>query len=200
MKIRSDLLKIQPMVDKQGKSVEPEQQVVQRVIQTDLPTTMQRGGKQVGTIPGEIVYTSTAGEMAQAMRRPCFSCAKFSRRAWKALYARWADPTTPIDERNQLNGIRAALLQTSNAKIQDRHLSQEGDMDVEHALSVLGGCEPLTEVRSTPVIVCPTGSCPGEVCTPTQPNGFYVAKDKAAERMGSATFDNLMKVATGKKL
>lgn len=201
MKIRQDLLRVRSNpYDDRGEKIEPEQQPAQRVLTTDAEVSMQ-GGAAVGTLPTQIVYETTAGELARAMRHPCFSCKNFDARSWGRLYLRMTDPTAPLDQRQELNAIRAALLTTRNAKLQNRHVSEkEGDMDPEHALSQLGICRPLTEIHGTPVIVHPLGGCPPEVCTTTEPNGLYDPKDTDADRMGSKTFDNVMKLATGKPL
>lgn len=170
---------------------------MERVISTDIPAGMQ-GGRQVGTIPGEVIFESTAGKMAGAIRNPCFSCKFFNRPAWLKLKAAWDDPTAPIDKRKQLNGIRAALLESNNARIGEKSQTLEGELDVEHALGLLGICQPMTEIDGNPVIVYPQASCPDTVCTPQQPEGFYLAKDRDADRMGSEAYDKIMRLAVGK--
>lgn len=200
MKIKADLLRVRSVpVDDKGQKMEPEAQPAQRILKTDSEVTT-RDGKKLGSIPTDIVYETSAGELAQAMRHPCFQCKHFDQKAWFKLFRSWTDPGAPKAMREQLNAIRAALLTTNNAKLADQHVSQEGDMDVEHALSQLGICRVLTEVHNDAIIVHPTGGCPPEICTPTQPDGFYEAKDKDADRLGSQTFDNVMKLATGKPL
>jgi len=198
MRIKADFLRVKPALALNGDKLEPEQMPMQRVMTTDVPASMQ-GGRTVGTIPTEIITETSVGEIASAIRNPCFSCKRFNAVAWKKLFDRWNDPTSPIDERNQLNSIRAALLTTSNAKLQEAHIPEDNDMDVEHAIASLGMCEALTEVLSAPIIVHPTSGCPAEYCTPAQPNGFYKPKDRDHERMGSKVFDNVMRMATGKR-
>lgn len=199
MKIKSDIFRIRTFPrDDKGDKIEPEAQPMQRVLSTDAPFTPQRGGPTAGSIPTEIIYEGSVGDFAEAIRRPCFSCKNFNREAWARIYARWNDPTAPIEMRQKLNGIRAALLESQNATIADRHTSAEGDLDVEHALSTLGVCHPLSEINGAAVITYPTGGCPAEVCGPTQPHGFYKPKDVESERLGSATFDNLMRAAVSK--
>jgi len=198
MKIKADLLRVKTgPYNHNGEKVEPEQQGVQRVIRTEFDANKKGEGK-VGVIPGEIIYNTTAGEVARAMRSPCFSCVHFNRKAWAQLFTYWNNPDSPIDVRKQLNGLRASLLQTSNAEIVDKSMSQEGDMDVEHALSLMGVCEPLSEINRDPVIVHPLSHCPDEVISPTQPDGLYKPKSKDAEKMGSQVFDNVMRLAQGK--
>lgn len=198
MKIKSDMLRIRTVpFDDKGQKMEPEQQPVQRVIHTDSPATM-RNGQMVGTLPTNIVMDTTVAEMVPGMRRPCFSCKHFDRRNWKELFRLWSEPTAPIEKRRELNAIRAALLETNNAEIQHRHDSEEGMM-VEHAISTLGICRPLTEIDKNPVIVYPKACCPANLITADKPHGLYEPKNKDNERMGSQTFDNLMKAARGEK-
>jgi len=200
MRIKADLLRVHtgPYAPT-GERIEPEQQPAQRVLVTEFPTGMQGTNQQIGAVKGEIIYDVTVGEAAKQARHPCISCRNFDRRAWRKLYIHWSNPATSIEERKLLNGIRTALLETENAKISDRHAALDGDMDVEHALSVLGVCRPLTEINKDPVIVYPTGGCPADVCTPTSPDGLWVAKDLDAEKMGSSVFDNIMNTAQGRK-
>lgn len=201
MKIKADLLRVKVrQFNDINEKVEPEQQTVQRVLQTDAEVSLNTArNKTVGLINSEIVYETTAGEMARAMRHPCFSCKNFNKRAWRELFVSMAADTAPMEKRQELNNIRAALLTTKNAKLQDRHVSQEGDMDVEHAISQLGICMPLTEIHGEPVVVHPTGGCPPEVCGATNPDGFYKSKDLDADKMGSKTFDNVMRLAQGQR-
>lgn len=202
MRIKADLLKIRNFPrDDVGNKIEPEQQPLQRVLVTDgAPVSMQGSGEVKGTIPAEIVYNTSVGEFANALRRPCHSCKRFDTRWWLKMKALCEDPTGPKENRAWLNGIRAYLLETQNATIQSSHVSQEGDMDVEHALSVLGVCQPLTEINGDPVIVYPTGACPNEICTPDKPHGYYDAKDRDNERMGSSVYDDIMRKATGARV
>jgi hypothetical protein len=198
MRIKADLLRVKTGLAPDGSKVEPEAQPMQRALVTDFSASSQQG-TALGQMKGEIVYDTTAGEMAQAMRRPCFTCKSFDKRAWKKLFLYWNDPLSPMHEREQLNGVRAAILGTNNAKIVEKSQGSDGDMDVEHALSLLGICRPLTEIHSAPVIVYPTGGCPPEVCNSTQPHGLYEPKAKEDERLGSQVFDNVMRLAQGKR-
>lgn len=203
MKIRADKIRIRTVpFDDKGDKMEPEAQPVQRIFETESQVTSQDGTLK-GATPTQVIYETTVGELATAMRSPCFSCKHFDAHAWQKILSVWNDPTSSLEQRAQLNQCRAALLQTGNAELQEAHtnpLDKEQDMDVEHALSVLGICRPISEIMREPVIVYPTSSCPGEFCTPTQPNGFYDAKDKDADRLGSATYDNVLKTALGQKL
>lgn len=199
LKIKADVLRIRnSALNAKGEKLEPEQQPAQRVLVTEFDASMQ-GGPKKGAIKGEVVYESTAGQLAAAIRNPCWSCSHFDKVAWKRLHSAWGDPTAPIDSRKQLNGIRAALLETSNAQIIEKSQTQEGDMDVEHAMGLLGICRPLTEIDGNPVIVSPKGGCPDSVCTPSQPDGFFRPKDRAVERSNASNYDTILNLARGKK-
>ena len=200
MRIKKEFLRFRTApYDDAGQKIEPEQQPVQKVMEIDAPASM-RGGPAVGSIPTQVIQEMSVGELASAMRKPCFSCKHFDRRAWKLLVARWNSPNSPVEERQYLNMVRAGLLQTKNADIVSKSTGTDGDMDVEHALLMLGICRTLTEVQNAPIIVHPTGACPAEVCTPTQPDGFYQPKTTKAERMGSQTYDNIIRTAQGKTI
>lgn len=197
MKIREELLRITTVKkDEAGEHVEPEQQRVQQVTPMDFAASM-RDGRAVGTLPGEIIRETTAGEMALAMRKPCFSCKHFDRAAWKKLYFKWNDPGSPMEMRNFLQNIRAHLLETQNVELVDKHQTQEGDLDVEHAILAMGVCRPLTEITNDVAIVYPRATCPPNVCSPDKPDGLYEPKHTEAERMGSAVYDRVMRTAQG---
>lgn len=199
MKIKADLLRIgHGALSPKGEKLEPEEKPVERVLVTDFDANM-KSGQHVGSIPGSIHYRDTAGDFAQKMRSQCWSCKHFNNDAWRA-YRRSVELSDSMERRRELNAIRAALLDTGNAQIQERHTSQEGDMDVEHALSVLGICKAMTETFQDPVIVYPIGTCPDDVCGPTNPSGLFVPKDIDSEKAGNSAFDQIMRRAQGTAL
>lgn len=199
MKIKAKYLKIRSgnLYDDAGQRIEAEQQPAVQVIESEAVTELQRG-PVVGSIPMQIITETTAGEAAQIERFKCKGCKFFDPRAWAALRRKWDDPSAPMDERRQLNGIRAAILDTQDIKFFERHAGADGDMDVEHALSELGICQALSELRNGPTIVSKFGACPDETVTAAAPHGLYRPKDRTAEKMGSAAFDSVMKTALGR--
>lgn len=198
MKIRKDILNIRAgLRDDVGERIEPEQQLVQRVIDAPAATTASHSGQQVGTMRSEIVVSSSAAEVAAVVKTPCWSCKHFDRETWLKVKSKAEGPLGSQEDRKFLNKIRAALLDSGNAELHERHVSQEGDMDVEHALAHLGVCRPLTEMDNDMVVVYPLATCPASTVTATQPNGLYEAKDKEAKRAGSAAYDMVMKRAAG---
>lgn len=199
MKIRADLLKISSNgMTADGVKAEPEQQQVQRVIQTDTPVNLTGTEKTAGNIPAEIVTFSTAGEMAQTVSRQCGNCRHFDGEEFVRTIRLADSPAAPMEQRAAVNNIRAGLLQTQNARLGEMHSGQDGDMDVEQALNACGFCTALTEHYSEPVGVHPLSSCPSEVKTPAAPNGFYKPKNRSAMRQGAKNYDAVMNQAAGK--
>lgn len=200
MKIKADYLRIRNVpFDAEGKPVEPEQQPVQREIQTSFDVTGNMTGQHFGSLPSQIIVENhTVQDFVPMARWKCKGCKHFDREAWKKLMAAWEDPSAPIEQRKYLNGIRGMLHETGNADILKRHNDGSGGLDVDHALKTLGICRPMSEIKQAPIIVYPTSSCPIEVCSAEQPQGFYTPKDREAERQGSEAFDKLMRAAQGR--
>lgn len=200
LRIKADLLKVRSVpFDEGGQKVEPEQQPAARIMVVDggAPVDMNRTGKHVGSIPAQIIAETTAGEVANTMRSKCFQCKNFNMAAWKKLRLLWGNSSDP-DVFQKLNRVRYALLTTQNPEVARRSEGIDGDFDAEHAISQLGICEPLSEINRDPVIVSPISTCPDEVCTKDAPRGLFVPKDKEHERLGSAAFDQIMRMAEGK--
>lgn len=179
-----------------GEKLEPEQQPAQRVMATDAAVSM-RGGPQVGSIPTEIVADGTAGEFANAVRSKCFTCKHFDHKGWNQLRLYWGNSQNK-DLFEKLNKVRYALLTTQNPELARRSEGLDGDFDVEHSLTQMGICRPLTEMNGAAVIVSPISTCPDEVCTPAAPVGLYLPKDKEHERLSNVGYDKIMRMATGK--
>ena len=198
MKIKNDMIKIQTAaMDAQGNKLEPEAQPAARVISTDANVN-GTNQKALGALNSEIVLQTTAGEIANGVRRQCFQCKHFDTDAFRQ-YRRNCEVSPHMDKRREINAIRAALLETQNVRIAERHVDKDGEMDAEHALQFLGICHPLTEIHSDAVVVYPIGTCPDEVCTPSQPNGLFTPKSSEADRQSAKSFDEIMLRAAGKK-
>lgn len=197
LRIRSDILRVgSTAMTMKGEKLEPEAQPAQRVMMTDAAVSM-RGSGQIGSIPTEIVADGTAGEFANAMRSKCFTCKNFDAKAWTQLRLYWGN-SSDKDLFEKLNKVRYALLTTQNPELSRRSEGMDGDFDVEHSVSQLGLCKPMTEMNQDPVIVSPISTCPDQVCTPSNPSGLYVPKDREHERLGSSAYDKIMRMATGR--
>lgn len=200
MKIKADYLRIRNVpFDEAGNPIEPEQQPVQREMVLDVNVNGSLTGQHLGQVPGQIIVENATVDDYVAMSRwKCKGCKNFDMPAWKKLMRAWEDPTAPMEQRKYLNGVRAALHESGNASIVERHNDGSGELDVDHALKTLGICRPMSEIHQAPIIVYPMSCCPADVCTPTQPQGLYVPKDRESERQGSEAFDKLMRAAQGR--
>lgn len=197
LRIRSDVLKVRHHpFDARGHKVEPEQQPVTRVLSTDAAVSMQRGGPPIGSIPTEIITEGSAGEFASSVRSKCFTCKNFDHKAWEKLRLYWGNSSDKTLFA-KLNGVRYSLMVTNNADLSRRSEGIDGDFDVEHSLSQMGLCKPLTEINQDPVIVSPISTCPDNVCTPANPTGLYVPKDKEHARLANSAYDKIMRMAMG---
>ncbi len=201
LRIKSDLLKVRMLPhDDVGQKIEPEQQPAARVMTVEggAPVNMRGNDQQVGQIPTQIIAETTAVEAANAMRFKCFMCQNFDQKAWNKIRLIWGN-SSDKELFKRLNGVRMALGMTTNQEIARRSQGRDEDFDIEHALTQLGICHPLTEINgSGVVIVSPISTCPDDVCTVSNPQGLFQAKDKDHEKIGSAAFDSIMQMAAGK--
>ncbi len=203
MKIRNDLLRVASgMAHVDGTKAEPEEQPVERRLIVDSDTTTADGQATKTNVPVHIVSEMSAGVLAKKLSAPCSTCAYFDRKPWlKLLAITEADGTTaPLHVREQINEVRASLLMTNNASLNEMHTGSEGDMDVEHALHSMGFCRALTENNADheEVIVHPTGCCPAEVISESAPMGFYKVKDSIAKKEAVSAYDAVFRQAQGK--
>ena len=197
MKIRRDLLQIASGVrHADGTKAEPEQQPVQRVIETTAATTA--GGSNVGQMPVRFVSEMSAGELAQTASRTCSTCKHFDHALFQKVLRNADHPAAPLEKRQAVSEIRAALLMSGNANLNDMHSGLDGDFDVEAAMKSCGVCRALTQRDDDLNVFHPLASCPAHVISPTSPHGFYVAKDNAAKKEASQNYDAVLRQAQGK--
>ena len=189
MKIKRELLQLAHVAD--GKC-EPEEVAARRLYQGSTGVSLQ-GGAEAGGIPLQIEAPTTAGEIAAQQQRPCTACAHFDNKCWLATKRAWE--SGDIERRKDLNRIRFAIVGTGNAAISNASEGADGDLDVEHAVNMLGVCRAMTQANGDAVIVHPLGGCPDTVCGPTQPHGFFSPKDSDVERHGAKLYDAVMQQA-----
>jgi hypothetical protein len=202
LKIKKDfMLKIPDyQVDKDGTKVEPEQMLAERAIDVEGPMRGSIDGQVKGNLATEVVYTDTVGQFAQGIRRPCATCAFFQNPAWRRYYQSIERGDDPVDKK-WLNGVRAALLGTQNASFHDQHQGQDGELDVEHALSSLGICPVYTELLNPPgqpidpIIVHPMGVCPEQDPRGNQLPVLYKPATREQGRAGDEAYDEIMYAA-----
>lgn len=197
MKLRMDRLKIQSGgTDAKGHKVDPEGQILEREIA--IQADMTHGGRPIaGSIPTSVVFETTAGQFAEAMRSPCWNCKFFDNKGSQDLIRRWDASDAPKDKRSFVNQMRGNIIGTKDPEFIKRHMTGEGEISVNHALMSLGICRALTEIQGDVVFVDPTSTCPDELCGPGRPNGMWESKDAAAERHGNKIYDGIMKRAAG---
>ncbi len=210
MKIRSDLLKISSgALNVKGEKLEPEEQLARREVTVDAPVKHGFGaqGTNVGVIPSKIITDQTAGQQAHAMRSLCGNCIHFRNREWLHDLKQADSPTSPIEKRRAVNKIRAAILQTQSPEVVKQAGGADGDIDVEHALRQLGYCMALFEFfkgagksnEEAVTLVHPASSCPADVRSVGNPDGFFQYASPEARKAADANFDRIMQTAQGKK-
>lgn len=199
MKIRSDLLQVRSGGrHEDGTKAEAEEQPVARVLTTDAPVTMSTGAATNQSMRTEIVAESTAGQMADALSHTCGQCKWFDNRGFQEAIRKSDHPAAPIDVRQTVNDIRAALLMTGNASMENRHTGVDGDTDVEAMMMACGFCKALTEHFKDDVIVYPLSACPAEVRDQSRPYGYFEPANRGAVKAGNAARDNILMRASGK--
>jgi hypothetical protein len=211
MKIRGDLLKISSgALNVKGEKLEPEEQLVRREVTVDSQVNLGPGlggGKKVGVIPTKIVTETTAGAQAQKGLFLCGNCKHFSNAEWRRDLKNADGPDAAIEKRRAVNQIRAALLQTQSPKIAERSMGKDNDFDVEHALHELGYCRALYAFfkhmnksnQEAVTLVHPESSCPQDVKSETNPEGFFEYASEEAKQLAAKNYDKIMQMAQGKK-
>lgn len=187
MEIKRDTLAVGGLIfDEHGSKVEPEQQPVVRTLEAQAAVD-GTGGTQLGVIPGRIQSVQAAGVFAQDLRRKCVGCAHFDRRGFAALRKKM---TATLDGHRQLNELRASLLESGNASVASLHETEDGDLDVEGALSMMGLCRAFGELVRDDVAVHPLANCP-------EGHDLFQPRDNAADKAGAAAYDHIMQLAQG---
>lgn len=187
MEIKRDTLTVGGLIlDERGDRVEPEQQPVVRTLDAQTVVSGSNGGR-LGVLPGRIQSVQPAGVFADDLRRKCVGCAHFDRRGFAALRKKM---TATLDGHRQLNELRASLLESGNTDIADLHEAEDGDLDVEGALSTMGLCRAFGELVRDDVAVHPLANCP-------EGHDFFKPRDNAADKAGAAAYDHIMRLAQG---
>jgi hypothetical protein len=211
MKIRGDMLKISSgALNIKGEKLEPEEQLARREVTAEAVVKLGVGpgnGRQVGVIPTKIVTDQLAIEQAQSLLTLCGNCVHFRNQEWVAHLSKADAPGAPIERKRAVNLIRAALMQTQSPAIADMSAGQDNDVDIEHALRLLGYCRALyLHLRNLGkndaeaiTLVHPASTCPADVKTPSQPEGFFAFATPEAKKAANAAYDSVMRQAQGKK-
>lgn len=197
MDIKGETINVLPLErDEKGDKLEPEERPAQRLLDVSERVQLTNGQKTEGSIRMQVSIEMSAGEIAAGFSSPCMLCKNFDTKAWRE-YFRFL--SSNVDGIRVLNAFRAAIAGSGNAAVRERHVGQDGDVDVEHALQALGICHPLTETMGEPAIVYPVATCPEFV--PGTNNPFpkcFVPKTSDDEKVSAAAFDSIMRAAQGK--
>lgn len=203
----------------QTPKVDPEGQTAVREFAVQAPAGYQQGnagaggvGDQQGVIPAIVQYTSTVGELAQGKRSACVACKHFDNRAWRKFVENSTGPLSTAESRQTIETLRNRLILKGAG-----YMKKDGTLDVEESLMSFGICRVLSDwVESVvgrnpmhwPITPQPEANCPPschagtaklDVVTPAAPYGFFVPKDLDAEKVGAHRYDQVMRLAQGRK-
>lgn len=159
--------------------------------------TGQLGG---GIASSEVIIDTSVAEYTAGFLRQCHNCENFDREGWLKVKAA-AERSLDRDKMRELNGIRAALMETNNVKLRERHQDDFGDMDVEHGLNSIGKCHALSSMvmpnSNVPddIFVYPTATCPEgfEGC-------FVPLKTRQGRKAAASGYDAIMRLAEPSKI
>lgn len=196
MKVNEQLLKIQSLpYDELGNKLEPEALPAERILVIDAPVRGSIDQQIGGAIRSSINIQGTVSQFANGLRTMCAECVHFDPGAWERRKAQLEGSKEGV---NQLNNMRWALIQEGLGPAEGMHVTQENEVDLEHAIAFLGVCRALTEHKRDETYVHPMSGCPDEVCTPTHPDGFFETRNYETRRAGDAAYDDVMRKAQGK--
>lgn len=167
---------------------------------------------QMGSIPGVIEYSSTAGEMANAARTACVACKHFDQKAWQKFQAAAMGPASSAESRQTIKTMKDRLLLAGKGFVDDA----TGEVHIDEYVATFGICRILSDwIEGSvgrhpihwPVVTEPTANCPSkvqaeghvmDVVTPAEPYGFFKPKDLDAKTIGAQRYDQVLFGAQGK--
>lgn len=197
--------------------VEPEQQAAVREFSVAAPAGFQQSGEAgasntQGNIPTIVRYESTAGEMAQARMSACTACKHWDNRALQKYVALSTGPLATPEQKQTIQTMKARIMLKGSGYMKD-----DGSLDVDGTLASFGICRVLSEwVKGVvgedpmywPIVTQPEANCPPschakasalQVVTDAQPLGLFVPKDLDAKKVGAKRYDEVLRLAQGKK-
>lgn len=197
MDIKGETIQVVPLThDEKGDKLEPEQAPARRLLDVSERITLTNQGVQSdAALPMSVSVEMPAHELAIGMSQPCFSCRHFDQKAWYE-YRRAREAT--LDGREEMARYKAELIRSTNAAPTFDPVT--GNVDVEFAMQSMGVCRPLTEACNDITVVYPVSTCPA-----TLPNSLtpfprcYVPRTSDDARQSSATFDQIMRTAQGRR-
>lgn len=198
----------------------PEAQAVVREFKLDAPAGYQQQnagalgvGNQQGTIPAIVQYGTTAGEVAQARRGACVACSHFDNKAWRRMVDISTGPLATAEDKQTVETLRQRIAVMGVGYLG----TPEGRAQIDEFMNSLGICRVLSDwvegvvgknpmfwpIVPAPDACCPTnchaGSAKLDVVTPAAPMGFFKPKDLDAVKVGDKRYDEVLRLAEGKK-
>lgn len=199
MEIKSDRLEIASGVkDERGDKFEPEQQPVRHVMEVS-PLMSGVAAMRGLSVPTQVVVEGDAIDFARGIMGQCRLCRFFDQAAFMA-WKRHIEATGSKEERQSLNTMRAALLETGNSEIRNMAEGQDGEMDTEAALNACGICQVQTEIFREIMIMHPLAGCPQNDHGPggEDLSNLFKPRNNDARNLGTAVYDDIMNKACGR--
>jgi len=195
LKVSDEVLKISTVgYNGKGDKLEPEAKPAERRLMLEVDThSGLNGGPKIGFIPGEVVIRSTAGEVADGLKNPCWSCRAFNNeRAQKMLKYAASEIAAP-NEKTLATEIAGRLIAAKLADASESDKRFAGEI-----IKTLGTCEALSSEKKV-YFTLPEGCCPDFARGKDKPDGPYKARDKAHGAEGSKLYDKVLRVAQNKR-
>lgn len=204
MEIKDDKVVVVPATHgPDGRQLEPEERPAARVLSTDA--SLSHGMQTVGGgLHTEIILEGTAGELAVALRNTCARCKHFDLKGFQ--HYRRDREASGIDGLREINTIRSALVEQAYTAedLAEQHVGEDGEFDAEHALSQIGICRAITDIRFADGDPAPftfmhgLASCPDEVSPKGTPLGNLFELNEEARKDADDFYDRVMGAAQGK--
>lgn len=185
MNVNDDKLLIQsvPYDLETGEKLEPEAVPTSRVIVGTATAMGKESGEFLGMIPTSMERQSDAIEFANARRSLCGNCKHFD----QAGYLKWITETT-----------EGQLFEAEQrSKFAQDFVMNPHRPELVHAMKFLGFCRIITEINHELSVTRPDYSCLG--ATVDQPLGYWDPVTSEDEKIASANYDHILRVAQGNK-
>jgi hypothetical protein len=182
-----------------GTKLEPEEIEARQVFVSPMTVSMGSSaldGTPTGaTMDAKLNLDSTMGNLARAAGTYCGYCEHFDIPAWLELKKAWEETRNP-----ELDALRGQLMDGGSGTIGTGKQLSALTQEAELMLRGMGICHALTEIIRDAVIVAPNASCPqGRGPNDEDLSQNFKPKDKEVRRFCSKRFDEVMRVAQGRK-
>lgn len=186
MKVKDDSLQIQsvPYDVETGEKLEPEEVPVQRVLDGGAPVSFQGGdGEVLGHLRSKIIREGDAITFANEAAAQCVRCKHFDQKAFRD----WL--RSPRGQEHKL-ALLDGLAQQYQTTIDNPELNFQ--------LNFIGLCRIQTEIDGDVAITRPDYPC-SVMVTPATPTGAFDAVTSGDEKISSARYDQILRIAQGNK-